>query len=246
MTNNTGNAQPGQTGLTSRQLLQSMKDNFVVISGTALIGGVVLATTFLASYLSVFDWHLLWFVQYTDIITFGLLALGIISGSLIVLQAISQTIINLFHLTKASRVRWSVSLGVFFVLFMIWAIWSAVHNNEGYFHVVWSVMVIALGVIIILQITGFAISGTFPTLVQFTFLMILILSGAGGLGQWLGYSVLETEKPLDVQVKDTAMTGIKIVIVMSRHTVLLKDHDLFVVPTSDISQIHSVGLPWPL
>src|SRR5580700_10528833 len=130
-------------GFSTGQIFKAIGENFVALSGAAVALGILLATTFLTSYLTVFDWHLLWFVQYTDIITFGLLALGIISGSLIVLQAISQTIINLFHFTKASRVRWIVSFGVFFVLFMVWAIWSAVHNNEGYFHVVWSVMVTA-------------------------------------------------------------------------------------------------------
>ena len=40
------------------------------------------------------------------------------------------------------------------------------------------------------------------------------------------------------------MSGMKIVIVMSRYTVLLKDHDLYVVPTADIVQFHSVAFPW--
>jgi hypothetical protein len=50
-------------GLTVAQALQFIKDNFVLVSAAALPIGVALATTFLASYLSVFDWHLMWFVQ---------------------------------------------------------------------------------------------------------------------------------------------------------------------------------------
>ena len=204
----------------------------------------MLAATFLTSYLTVFDWHLLWFVQYTDIVTCGLLALGIISGSLIILQALAQLVINLFHFKKASRIRWIVVLSLFLLAFIVSQVWRAVHNNEEYLHVIWSVMAVALGVIIILQIVGYAISGKLPNLAQFAYLVMLVVSGAGGLGQWLGYSVLETEKPLDVKIKDTAMSGVKIVIVMSQHTVLLKDHDLYVFPTVDIAQFHSVGLPW--
>jgi hypothetical protein len=59
-----------------------LKDNFAVISAAAVIVAVALAITFLVSYLLVFDWHLLWFVQYSDVLTFGLLALGLVVGVL--------------------------------------------------------------------------------------------------------------------------------------------------------------------
>jgi hypothetical protein len=64
--------------LTLNDALKAVRENFVLLSaGTALLG-VTLSATFLAAYLSVFDWHLIWFVQYTDIITFGLLAVGVV------------------------------------------------------------------------------------------------------------------------------------------------------------------------
>jgi hypothetical protein len=74
---------PQPSGLAGRQILDAVKDNFVVLSGVAVVLGVSFATIFLAAYLSVFDWHLLWFIQCTDIVTFGLIALGIISGSFV-------------------------------------------------------------------------------------------------------------------------------------------------------------------
>ncbi len=73
---------------------------------------------------------------------------------------------------------------------------------------------------------------------------MLAVLGSGALGQWLGYSVLETETPQDIKINGIVIDGVKVVIVMSRHTVLLKDHDLYVVPTGDISQIHRVRQPW--
>jgi hypothetical protein len=205
-----------------------------------------MASTFVTAYLTVFDWHLLWFVQYTDIITFGLLGLGILSGSLIILQALAQTVISLFQLKSDSRVRWIWVLSLFLIAFIIFEVWGAIHNGQGYFHIIWSAIALALGVIVIVQIIGYVITGTVPNIVQFTFLIMLGVSGAGALGQWLGYSVLETEKPQDVKLKETEMSGVKVVIVMSRHTIFTKDQDLYVVLTDDITQFHSVGLPWPL
>jgi hypothetical protein len=61
-------------------VFQFLRDNFAVLSGLAVVGGIGLSTIFLSAYLSFFDWHLLWFVQYTDILTFGLIAVGIIGG----------------------------------------------------------------------------------------------------------------------------------------------------------------------
>jgi MFS family permease len=227
---------------TATQLVKAIKENFVVVSGTALIFGVVLASTFVTAYLTVFDWHLLWFVQYTDIITFGLLGLGIISGSLIILQALAQTVISLFQMKKDSRVRWTWVLSLFLLAFIAFEVWETVHSGQGYFHVLWSAIALGLGVIVILQIIGYVISGTVPNIVQFWFLVMLVVSGAGALGQWLGYSVLETEKPQDVRLKEGEINGVKVVIVMSRHTLLLKDKNIFAVPTDDIVQFHSTTL----
>jgi MFS family permease len=227
---------------TTTQLVKAIKENFVVVSGTALIFGVVLASTFVTAYLTVFDWHLLWFIQYTDIITFGLLGLGIISGSLIILQALAQTVISLFQMKKDSRVRWTWVLSLFLLAFIAFEVWETVHSGQGYFHVLWSAIALGLGVIVILQTIGYVISGTVPNILQFWFLVMLVVSGAGALGQWLGYSVLETEKPQDVRLKEGEMNGVKVVIVMSRHTLLLKDKDIFAVPTDDIVQFHSTTL----
>ena len=66
--------------ITLSAVLAALKDNFTLVSTASLLISVSLATIFLSAYLSVFDWHLIWFVQYTDIITFGLLALAVLSG----------------------------------------------------------------------------------------------------------------------------------------------------------------------
>jgi hypothetical protein len=66
--------------LTAAEILAAIKENFVVLSAAAAVIGITLATTFFGAYLSVFDWRLLWYVQYTDVLTFGVIAIGVISG----------------------------------------------------------------------------------------------------------------------------------------------------------------------
>lgn len=228
---------------TTGQLLQILKDNFVLISGVAVIFGVGLATIFLAAYLSVFDWHLLWFVQYTDILTFGLIAAGIISGSLIFLQAAAQAVLSWFRLDAHSKRRGAVVFCLLVVGIVAFNVWSSIRQGQGYFHILLGVLLLAFGIIVIVQIVGYATARVLPTAGQFTYLVILLVLISIYCGQWLGYSVLESGKLLDVKIKDTTMNGVKLIIVMARHTIILKDRETFVVPTADISQFHGTARP---
>jgi hypothetical protein len=72
------------------------------------------------------------------------------------------------------------------------------------------------------------------------FMLLLLITCAGSLGRWLGESVEETSNfNQDVYVKDQSLNDVKLVIVMSRHTILLKDKALYVMPTADISKFRT-------
>lgn len=225
-------------GITASQALQFIKDNFVLVSGAALLIGVALATTFLAAYLSVFDWHLLWFVQYTDIITFGLLALGIVSGSITLLQSFVQTVLT--SKTPAQRRSGLIVMVVLWIVGTAFNIWSAIHSGQGYFHILSGVVAFGAAVTLIFVIAAHVEARTLPIAVQCMFMLLILIICAGSLGRWLGKSVEETSNfNQDVYFKDQSLTNVKLVIVMSRHTVLLKDKVLYVVPTADISKFRT-------
>lgn len=48
-------------------------------------------------------------------------------------------------------------------------------------------------------------------------------------------------KTLDVKIKDGTISGAKLIIVMARHTILLKDGDTIVVPTADIGEFRTTS-----
>jgi hypothetical protein len=226
---------PQKPPVTAAQVLAFIKDNFVLASAAALLLGVTLSTTFLAAYLSVFDWHLLWFVQYTDIITFGLLAVGVITGSLTFIQASAQTMLGLFGMKGKSQRAYAIFLFFFISAIIGFQIWGARISGEGYFHILLGAMVLGLGIVIISQILGYVTTATLPNSAQ-TFWLILSLGFATvSLGQWLGYSVQESAKKQEITLKDKTLSDMKVVLVMSRHTILLKDDMLYVVPTADIA-----------
>lgn len=234
-------AQPAaetKLALTFGEILAALKDNFVLVSAAAVLVGIALSATFLASYLSVFDWHLIWFVQYPDIITFGLLAVGIVSGSVTFIQGLAQTVLN--GKTAKQRRSGLIAVGLLAVFGITLNVWGAVHSGQAYFHIITGFLAFGTPLVVIYIIASHVEGRTQPTGIQWLFILLLIIGGAGTLGRWLGETVQETSDfNQDVYIKDQTLNGVKVVIVMSRHTVLLKDKVLYVVPTGDITKFQT-------
>lgn len=148
--------------ISASPILGAIKANFAIVSGVAIAFGVALSTLFLFSYLSVFDWHLIWFVQYVDVISFGLVALGISGSSILVLNPYFYMWINAKSFEPRSRKRWIVAIGVFVVALLGWQIWTAVRNNEGYFHIITRVVVAGAVVFLIRAVLTHVRAGRLP------------------------------------------------------------------------------------
>jgi hypothetical protein len=227
-------------GPTMKQILEGIRDNFVLVSATALLIGVTLATTFLAAYLSIFDWHLIWFVQYTDIITFGLIALGIVSGSITSLQGLAQVFLG-GATPKQRRVGLMIAVGLA-IAGLAFDIWGSVHRGEGYSHIVSGGVAVGTALAIIFVVAAHVEARSLPSAIQCMWVLLLLVIGAGSLGRWLGESVKETSDfDQNIYLKDQTLNNVKLVIVMSRHTVLLKDAVLNIVPTGDIAKFQTIN-----
>jgi hypothetical protein len=233
-------AQPAKR-LTFAELVLAIKDNFVLVSGAAVLIGVALSMTFLSSYLWIFDWHLIWFVQYTDIITFGLIAIGILSGSFAFLQSSTMTVMGALGMKGWTRTAWIVVIGVFAVALTAASVRDAIGRSEGYHHIIMGASAFLGAVFLIVIMARCVETASLPSSTQALFLVLALIGEVAIIGQWLGESVEETaDFNQDVALKDQTLTNAKLVIVMSRHTVLSKDGVLYVVPTSDITRFRTV------
>ena len=218
-----------------------LRDNFSVVSGLAVLGGLALSITFLFSYLSVFDWHLIVFVQYVDVITFGVIAVGVVSGSLALVVGILQWWTALRPL-KSNRAKWRrwIIVGCVVAAVFGWNVWSSLRENNGYSHIFDGLLLflvaIAIAIIILEQVNR----GNRPNIRQLGWYAFLFFLATGTCGRWLGHSVLEVGTfDQDVRTKNVTINSAKPIIIMSRFSVFLKDEKLYVVPTSDITELQT-------
>ena len=85
---------------------------------------------------------------------------------------------------------------------------------------------------------------TLPNALQCIIMSMCLVLLVGSIARWLGNAVLDTSEfnqDIAMKDKDPALTNVKLIIVMSRHTVLAKDYVLYVVPTSDITKFESAA-----
>ena len=223
-----------------RKSFEFPRENFAVLSALAIVGGIALSTFFLFSYLSLFSWRLIWFVQYVDVLSFGIVAVGIIGGAVLALNPYFYMWFNTKRMEPRSRKRYTIGLAVVVLLLLGLEIWGSVRQHEGYFHIVSGVLLAGGVVMMIFAGLSHLQARTWPNSIQAVSLVFLVVILTFGLGKWMADLVLDTTVfDLNITIKDQVINDAKLVIVLSRYTVLLKDNELHVVPTADISEFHS-------
>jgi hypothetical protein len=148
--------------------------------------------------------------------------------------------LNAKKMEPISRRRWTIALAIVILLFLALEIWSAVSQRQGYFHVISGVTLVGTVLLMIFLALRFLQVGTWPTLGQAGGLLLIAVFIAFGFGKWVADLVMESNVfDQNVRLRDQAINNAKLVIVLSRFTVLLKDNELHVVPTADIIEFHS-------
>jgi hypothetical protein len=94
--------------LTASTLFGFAGQHFALVSAIALLAGFLGATAFLFGYLSVFDWRLIWLIEYADILKVGLVATAVISGIAVFIGFIIDRVMS-----RADRGADNVTYGLF-------------------------------------------------------------------------------------------------------------------------------------
>lgn len=118
-------------------------------------------------------------------------------------------------------------------------VWTEIHHGQPYWHTLFGSVLLGLGIFLILWVIALISAGTWPTALQCMMLTVSFVMSSVSLGQWLGFTVEEAGNGQQVVVKDKVLSDVKIIAVLARHTIILQDKMILVVPTADISQFKS-------
>jgi len=165
------------------------------------------------------------------------------SGSLATLQGATHTLVNVRKMDGRKKKRWIYTICFLVGTITALNVWSEIHNGQPYWHTLFGSLVLGLGIFLILWVVSLISAGTWPTALQCMMLILSCIMGSISFGQWLGFTVQEAGKGEDVTVKDKVLSDVKVVAVLARHTILLQDKFILVVPTADISQFKSHADP---
>ena len=66
--------------------------HFAVLSVALAVFGATTSIIFIAAYLRVFDWRLIWIIEYADVLKIGLIAVALFSASRISYGAARETL----------------------------------------------------------------------------------------------------------------------------------------------------------
>jgi hypothetical protein len=231
----------------SQNAVEFTTKNFALVSGTIALVAYLVGTVFLYSYLSFFDWRLIWLVEYADVIKFGLVAFACLSsfGTLFWIFGVDAA---RFRKEKGRTVGiLIVMVGLILLATLVPRIWYEQRTFPEPQYAFW---MLTFASIFATFTTIMVLSHTLSRFAQYSLVdgmgdAILVLTTASVLGLTLAVWVRDTDGfQQDVTVNNQIMEKVGVIFLSSHHTVLYANKLATIVPTGSITRIQE-RKPWP-
>jgi hypothetical protein len=168
--------------------------HFAILSLGIGVLGAAMAVIFIAAYLRVFDWRLIWIIEYSDVLKIGLIIIALLSGFSYWIWSSTRDAIDLHkhrgdlswawvHLT--GLLLWCISLGTF--------LYSDYHSPEPHYGLHLTLHVAILAVIGLAKLP-MDVTKDFPNLTspQIAWLFFVMVSNVSLIGSAFGYYTRDT------------------------------------------------------
>jgi hypothetical protein len=211
--------------------------NFAGLSAIGLVAVVVCSTIFLYSYLSIFDWQLIWIIDYSDIFKVGLVALGALSGFIIIVQGALHFFVGLTKLKGSQRI--AEILGVCSVAVLVLAVamlgeWKSTGSIFLYWLMAPPALLLLAFCFVVVRVMTHSLVLTAERIIVLSMLLVGAVSFSGlGVGLVTKLS-LARALHYDVFLKDREVSDLRLVLFTSHHAVFDTGEFLIVLPTSEI------------
>jgi hypothetical protein len=226
---------------TRRTVLENVRVNFALISALAGLTALLGSTVFLYGYLSVFDWRLIWVIEYSDVLKFGLIIFAVLTGYLFLIEGYARDAYRIaFSEDPKTRLWWTKLVTVMFLASFIPNILHDETHEEHYYmlHIMTHLSVLLIGGVTFMAVQRFR-NWKNSTARDWATDAILAIFIIPVFGQTFGYYTRDMDGfKHDVILKGVEMQDVGVVMITSHHTVLYSDKgDVIVVPSADVNQI---------
>ena len=214
--------------------------HFAVLSVMATVVGATLAVIFIAAYLRVFDWRLIWIIEYPDILKVALVTIAVFSGFSFYIWSAAADAINLT--TRHSRGR-LISYAFGLALWcgsLIMYLYLDYHSTDPHYglHLMLHLAILAIIGLILTGVNGIR---EFPNqnANEVALLIFLIVANVTTLGSAFGYYAKDGNGfNYNVFLKVEELHDVGVIMITSHHVVLfLKNKSIILVPSADVVKI---------
>lgn len=227
--------------------LDFLTKHFLVLSAFLLGISSALSMLFLVSYLAVFDWTLVWLIEYADLAKLFLLGAALILAMLVV----GSTYIQNFIALKGIDGKAKFVFGFFIVAFVAWTLLQPIYEDikKGiYFpqyHLYRAFSIVSLGYFVFGS--RFILANWKKRLKNEIMSDLLFISiSISVCGLTFGYFVRdESYDKREIFTKEASYPDSKIILSFSHHLAILSHDKIVILPTSDVIKIVTQVPPKP-
>jgi hypothetical protein len=215
--------------------------NFLVLSSIVLAVSAALSMVVLGSYLAVFDWNLIWLIEYGDLTKLFLIGAALVSSVATVLIYQAQDMYS--WIIKGAK-SWKVAIWTtvaFILLLHGAAVYYAVYSGNGheFYNAFRGTSFLLFIFVIYIAFRDYQVwkNGNWIAISNQIAIWIILL---GSVGATYGYYVKDVgANARDVWTKEEKFSNAKIIMLLSHHVAFIVDKNIIVLPTSEITRIVS-------
>jgi hypothetical protein len=223
-------------------MLDSLNKYFALLSAALLIISAAVAMAFEFAYLSVFDWTVIWVVEYSDLAKFLLMSIALLAGVLTIVTNIGENVYLWLAQKDVSRrkIVWLI-VGLWSVL-LVGNLYSDYYRQSGQyeFHIL---QFLSILMIMLLVWMGLRSANAIKNLNWWAMYnsLVFVLLAATLFGRMAGVNIRDVnQNRYDVWLTSgTRLMDVKIVMLLSHHSIFSIGSQVVVIPSSEIKRIIS-------
>jgi hypothetical protein len=219
--------------------MEWLTKHFAVVSAVLVFVAGTASVSFLFAYLSVFDWRLIWLIEYSDLAKLFLLFGALISSFAWLIMNIGQ---NYFPSQRVERRTMLISLGILGGLFLVSFgvdIYNDFHANNDlmlYHSNLTACWLVVMAVcFLIFEWRHLLLKGDWSAIWPIISLMVVLVPVAGST---YGRYVKEIAEPhVTIWSKREEFPNTRIIVWFSHHVAFYTGQKVIVLPTGDVAQM---------